>query len=178
MVVVGRFSVDIDDDRGAALRPEEWALRQAVAASQTASGKPRDIAGPAIPADNLGGCCCTALVGRMAGKARRHGGELRTRNGCMAERCCPPSAALPPAPAGARMLASMGWGPGQGLGRQPSGSHTAPVLPVLRQGKAGLGSSANVKQLGAPRTAFRRAAVVGGAAVAQAETASTGTAGA
>lgn len=53
-VVVGPFAVDIDDDRSAAVRPEDWALRQAVVASQGQSGKPKDAAGPPIPIDSLG----------------------------------------------------------------------------------------------------------------------------
>lgn len=62
------------------------------------------------------------------------------------------------------MLASMGWAPGQGLGRQPGSGRTVPVLPVLKHGKGGLGSSAHVKRLGAQHTAFRRATADGTAA--------------
>lgn len=61
------------------------------------------------------------------------------------------------------MMASMGWAPGQGLGRQPGGGRTELVLPVLKHGRGGLGSSAHVKRLGAQRTAFRRG-TAGGAA--------------
>ncbi len=64
------------------------------------------------------------------------------------------------------MLASMGWVPGQGLGRHPGSSRTAPVLPVLKHGKGGLGSSAHVKRLGKQHTAFRRATAGGGVATA------------
>ncbi|PRW59654.1 angiogenic factor with G patch and FHA domains 1 isoform X1 [Chlorella sorokiniana] len=116
-VVLTQFAVDIDDDRSAAVRPEDWELRQAVAASQGHNGKPKGASGPPIPADSLG----------------------------------------------ARMLASLGWVPGQGLGQQPGVGRTAPVLPVLKHDKGGLGSLAHVKRLGAQHTAFRRAAA-GGAA--------------
>lgn len=64
------------------------------------------------------------------------------------------------------MLGSMGWAPGQGLGRQPGGGRTVPVLPVLKHGKGGLGSSAHVKRLGAQHTAFRRVTTGGTAAAA------------
>ena len=55
--------------------------------------------------------------------------------------------------AGARMLAKMGWQPGQGLGRQPGSA--ALVLPRVKWDKGGLGSSAHVKRLGAYTTRFR-----------------------
>lgn len=41
-----------------------------------------------------------------------------------------------------------------------------PVLPVLKHGKGGLGSSAHVKRLGAQHTAFRRVTTGGTAAAA------------
>lgn len=53
-VVVGQFAVEIDDERAAAIRPEDWALRQAVVASQGQNGKPKDASGPPVPADSLG----------------------------------------------------------------------------------------------------------------------------
>lgn len=55
--------------------------------------------------------------------------------------------------AGAKMLASMGWRPGE----HPA-NEAAPVLPVLRWGRDGLGSNPQIKQLGVHRTTFRRAA--------------------
>ena len=59
--------------------------------------------------------------------------------------------------AGARMLARMGWQPGQGLGKQPGSAVL--VLPQLKWDKTGLGGSTQVKQLGAPATRFRSAGV-------------------
>lgn len=56
-LTVGQFAVDIDDDRCAAVRPEDWALRQAVVALQGQNGKINDAAGPPIPVDSLGERC-------------------------------------------------------------------------------------------------------------------------
>lgn len=61
-LAVGQFAVHIDDDRCAAVRPEDWALRQAVVASQSQNGKPKDAAGPPIPVDSLGERCTGEVV--------------------------------------------------------------------------------------------------------------------
>lgn len=86
---------------------------------------------------------------------------------------------MPPCNTGARLLAGMGWRPGQGLGRQP-GSGGGLVLPALKWDKAGLGASAHIKRLAAPRTVFRKAAVAasgGGVDTTAAQEASAAAAG-
>ncbi|KAL4859302.1 Microsomal glutathione S-transferase 3 [Chlorella vulgaris] len=93
-LMVADCRVCVDDDRGACIQPDEWQLRQDVAAEAKA-GKPQHT-GKAIAADNIG----------------------------------------------AKMLASMGWRPGE----HPA-NEAAPVLP-LRWGRDGLGSNPQVKQLG------------------------------
>lgn len=60
---------------------------------------------------------------------------------------------------GHRVLAGMGWQPGQGL---QHGGGSGLVLPQLKWDKAGLGASTNVKLLGLGRTTFRRAGVAAG----------------
>lgn len=150
-LAVDGWRVELEDDRAAAVRPAEWALRQRVAA-EARGGKPKDAVGAALPDDSLGGCwsLCVVWVGAVV---RERGSS-------------PP---VTPTPmhfrtvlsAGARMLAGMGWQPGRGLGRQPGGGGGL-VLPALKRDKVGLGASAHVKRLGVPRTIFRRAAAAAG----------------
>lgn len=58
-IAVGGFTVEIEDDRRAAVQQEEWVLRQRVG-EEARAGKPKDAVGAAIPADSLGGCCSLA----------------------------------------------------------------------------------------------------------------------
>ena len=54
-LAVDGWRVELEDDRAAAVRPEEWVLRQRVAA-EARCGKPKDTLGAALTFDSLGGC--------------------------------------------------------------------------------------------------------------------------
>ena len=52
-ITIGQYRVLVEDERGAAVQQAEWELRQRVG-EEAKGGKPRDVAGAEIPADNLG----------------------------------------------------------------------------------------------------------------------------
>ena len=62
-VVVGQLVAPIEDDSGTAVAEQEWQLLRQVAAEGRA-GRPTDLVGAAIPADNIGGCIA-AVTGNV-----------------------------------------------------------------------------------------------------------------